>query len=47
LAHHDHDQTSAKDGLVNLVLTLALWGALMAIFLGVPHLMARSVFASH
>jgi hypothetical protein len=53
LAHHEHDQgngtssSTAKDGLVNLVLTLALWAALLALFLGVPHLLARSMFGGH
>jgi hypothetical protein len=49
LAHHEHDRSSstAKDGLVNLVLTLALWAALLGLFLGVPHLLARSMFGSH
>lgn len=47
VAHHEHDPSSAKDGLVNLVLTLALWASLLALFLGVPHLLAVSVFGSH
>ena len=46
MAHHDHD-TTAKDGLVTLVLSLALWAALLGLFLGVAHLLAKSMFASH
>ena len=46
MSQHAHDdETTAKDGLVTLLLSLALWGGLMALFLGVGHLLAASMFA--
>lgn len=46
MSHHPED-TTARDGLITFVLSLALWGSLMAVFLGVGHLLAVSVMASH
>ena len=40
-------QTSAKDGWIILAVSLALWFTLLAIFLGVGHELAVSLFAAH
>ena len=40
-------ETNAKDGLIILALSLALWVGLLAIFLGVGHLLAVSIMAGH
>lgn len=40
-------QTSAKDGWVTLAFSLALWLLLLALFLGVGHLLASSMAAPH
>jgi len=40
-------QTSARDGWITLVFSLALWLSLLALFLGVGHKLALSMVAGH
>ncbi len=40
-------ETKAKDGLIILALSLALWIGMLAIFLGVGHLLAVNIMAGH
>jgi hypothetical protein len=40
-------QTSARDGWITLVASLALWLTLLALFLGVGHLLATSMAQGH
>ena len=47
MSHPSSDESTAREGLVTLVLSLALWGSVMAVFLGVGHLLALSIVASH
>ena len=43
MAHgHEEHQTTARDGMINLVLTLLLWLALLGVFLGFGHWLAMS-----
>lgn len=39
--------SNAREGLVTLLLSLALWGGLMGLFLGVGHLLANQMAAGH
>jgi hypothetical protein len=46
MSDRDH-QTSARDGWITLAFSLALWLLLLALFLGVGHLLAASMAAGH
>ena len=45
-SHHVTD-SSAREGLVTFVLSLALWAGLLGLFLGVGHLLANYMAAGH
>ena len=42
-----HEEGSAKEGLITFALSMALWLGMLAIFLGVGHLLAVSMVAGH
>jgi hypothetical protein len=46
MSDRDHE-TSAKDGWITLAFSLALWLLLLALFLGVGHLLAASMAEGH
>ncbi len=47
MAHGPEEhQTTARDGMVNLLLTLVLWLGLLGIFLGFGHWLAMSRHAA-
>ncbi len=48
MSQHDHDDhSSAREGLVNMVLSVALWLGLLGLFLGVGHLLANAMASGH
>lgn len=48
MSDHDHrEHTTAKDGIITLVLSLALWGGLLGLSLTFGHLLANHLAAGH
>ena len=47
MSENHEDETNAKQGLINLALSLALWGGMLALFLGVGHLLGVSMSQGH
>lgn len=45
--HEPRPHTTAKDGIITLVLTLALWGGLLGLTLTFGHLLANHMAAGH
>lgn len=48
MSEHDRkEHTTAKDGIITLVLSLALWGGLLGLTLTFGHLIANHLSAGH